>query len=509
MATTQVTTTTNGVHSETNGETRTQMTKFWKQHSQNGDVTEMMLDTQAAEISDIEIDEIIKYLPDYEGKDVLELGAGIGRFTSILSKKVKSVVAVDFMDNFVKKNQEVNGHNKNVTFLCKNVLELEFEENSLDLIFSNWLLMYLGDNDIRILIDKMLKWLKPTGRLFFRESCYQQSGNKERSFNPTIYRSPNEYTNLVSSVTNKSKNGKAYGFDLVTSKSVETYIMMKNNHNQICWLMEPAERDSAEYHGYETFQIFLDQKQYSLNGILRYEEIFGRDYISTGGHSTTQEFCGSLGLTKGQKVLDVGCGIGGSAFHMGREFGAEVIGIDLSSNMIGIAIERQREYQIPKVYFEVADATKIQYPEDAFDVIYSRDTILHIKHKDQLFANFYKWLKPGGKVLITDYVCGPHDKHSQEFKDYVAQRGYFLLTVDQYGQELQNAGFTNVKAVDKTDMFVSILQKELQLFDRKKGDFAKKFSVEDFDSIKTGWNDKLRRCGKGDQKWGFFYAEKA
>ena len=68
--------------------------------------------------------------------------------------------------------------------------------------------------------------------------------------------------------------------------------------------------DSAE------FQKFLDQQQYSRNGILRYEKIFGQDFVSTGGITTTTEFVSKLGLNENSYVLDVGCGIGGSAFLM-------------------------------------------------------------------------------------------------------------------------------------------------------------------------------------------------
>ena len=87
----------------------------------------------------------------------------------------------------------------------------------------------------------------------------------------------------------------------------------------------------------EEFQKFLDSNQYSLNSILRYEKIFGTTYVSTGGQETTTKFCKRLGLSADQRVLDVGCGIGGSAFHMARTFGATVYGVDLSTNMIQIA----------------------------------------------------------------------------------------------------------------------------------------------------------------------------
>ena len=67
-------------------------------------------------------------------------------------------------------------------------------------------------------------------------------------------------------------------------------------------------------------QMWLDQNQYSRKGILRYEAIFGRTYVSVGGEETTKDFCSKLCLTPGMKVLDIGCGTGGSAFYMARRY---------------------------------------------------------------------------------------------------------------------------------------------------------------------------------------------
>ena len=62
-----------------------------------------------------------------------------------------------------------------------------------------------------------------------------------------------------------------------------------------------------------------------------------------------QEFCLKLNLKPGQKVLDIGCGSGGSAFFMARQYGVQVTGIDLSSNMINLAKDRLvREEKIVK-----------------------------------------------------------------------------------------------------------------------------------------------------------------
>lgn len=185
---------------------------------------------------------------------------------------------------------------------------------------------------------------------------------------------------------------------------------------------------------------------------------------------TTREFVTKLDLKPGQKVLDVGSGIGGGDFYMAEEYGVHVVGIDLSINMISFALERAIGLKCA-VEFEVADCTKKTYPDATFDVIYSRDTILHIqvvfgffqlvlnvsfncfdfllqystmslsflllfccfKDKPALFKSFYKWLKPGGRVLISDY-CKSSKSPSIDFKLYIKQRGYDLHDIETYGQ---------------------------------------------------------------------------
>ena len=53
---------------------------------------------------------------------------------------------------------------------------MEQASSSLDVVFSNWLFMYLSDEESQRLLQKVLTWLKPDGHLFFRESCFHQSG---------------------------------------------------------------------------------------------------------------------------------------------------------------------------------------------------------------------------------------------------------------------------------------------------------------------------------------------
>ncbi|XP_019739480.1 phosphoethanolamine methyltransferase isoform X3 [Hippocampus comes] len=487
---------------------RRTMTEFWKEHSKEATVQEMMLDSCAIELTQQELPEILSILPNLAGCRVLELGSGIGRYTSHLLKRADHVTAVDFMENFVEKNRQSNGHHKNVTFLQADVTKLDFPPNSFDFIFSNWLLMYLGDEELHLLLKKMLVWLQPGGSLFYRESCHHRSGNCKREFNPTRYRTENQYNHMTASVQVEDEEaGQRFGFDIVFRKQVKTYIELKNNPNQICWLWEKVARSSDAKETFRTFQMFLDNNQYTRRGILCYEKMFGSGYVSTGGFSTTKEFVDLLNLQPGQKVLDVGCGIGGGDFYMAKTFGVEVLGLDLSENMVDIAMARAFAERLPSVEFEVADATKRTFPEGSFDVIYSRDTILHIRDKLALFKRFHLWLRPGGQLLISDYCCG-EKPWTPQFEAYVKQRGYILYTPSQYGKFIQDAGFCNVQTSDRTAHFIQTIKEELQRADEIKTEFIEEFSEEDYSTIVNGWIGKLDRSTTGDQRWGLFHARK-
>jgi len=258
-------------------------------------------------------------------------------------------------------------------------------------------------------------------------------------------------------------------------------------------------------------QKFLDSNQYCKNGILRYEKIFGEHFVSVGGETTTAKFCLEMNLKENQKVLDVCCGIGGSTFYMAKHYGVSVYGIDLANNMIKIANEK-REKMSPGIkhrcQFHLTDATTMDYPENFYDVIYSRDGIMHIEDKLSLYKKFYKSLKPGGCILITDYCIGANDNSSDHFKEFVKQRGYKLKTVKDYGEILKEAGFGDVEANDVTDYFVQVSEDELKKYRAMKNEVLQEFTEDDYLAICKGWEEKIARGKSGDQGWGMFKARK-
>ena len=88
--------------------------------------------------------QVLGMLGSVKGKRVMELGAGIGRFTGDLGAQAKSVLALDFMQRLIEENERKHGHMGNITFKAGDACELEAEPESFEVVFTNWLLMYLG-----------------------------------------------------------------------------------------------------------------------------------------------------------------------------------------------------------------------------------------------------------------------------------------------------------------------------------------------------------------------------
>jgi len=249
-------------------------------------------------------------------------------------------------------------------------------------------------------------------------------------------------------------------------------------------------------------QEFLDSSQYLESSILQYESIYGADFVSPGGRELARELIASMDLAPASRVLDVGCGLGGSAFVMASEFGLRVDGIDLSRNMLALAEQKLATNGLSNlVRLQWGDCLELEAREQ-YDAVYSRDVFLHIADKTRLFARLHAALRPGGSLLFTDYCCGPQP-WSDEFRDYVEARGYSLHTVLEYAELISAAGFEQVGARDETARFVELLQAEHDRID------ALPMPAGERDNLRHSWQGKLQRASAGDQRWGLFSAVKA
>jgi tocopherol O-methyltransferase len=100
-----------------------------------------------------------------------------------------------------------------------------------------------------------------------------------------------------------------------------------------------------------------------------------------------RELATRAGLHGGERVLDAGCGVGGSAIWLARELGAGVVGV----NVVPGDVERGRRYArrrkvADRVTFELQDMTRTDFPDESFDVVWAIESVCHVPDKREFLA---------------------------------------------------------------------------------------------------------------------------
>lgn len=102
--------------------------------------------------------------------------------------------------------------------------------------------------------------------------------------------------------------------------------------------------------------------------------------------------------SRGLIILDLACGTGYGSNMLCDNSNNIVIGGDISDDSLNIA---NREFKKVNLTFKKIDGTCISYPDNYFDVITSFETIEHLIDYKKMISEFYRVLKPGGKLFLS------------------------------------------------------------------------------------------------------------
>ena len=142
-----------------------------------------------------------------------------------------------------------------------------------------------------------------------------------------------------------------------------------------------------------------------LVGDLSPDDLASFDQLHSGGLSASRLLARLARMKPGEKVLDAGCGVGGSARMLASEFGSVVTGVDLSSTFIEIARVLVCETGAPGS-FECADLLRLPFADASFDAIWSQHVATNIRDKRGLYGELKRVLRRGGRFVFHDLLKG-------------------------------------------------------------------------------------------------------
>jgi tocopherol O-methyltransferase len=160
----------------------------------------------------------------------------------------------------------------------------------------------------------------------------------------------------------------------------------------------------------------------------------------------------SAGLGRGDTVLDVGCGMGGSAIELAARYGCRVTGVTLSPlQRIWAGWSAAWQGVERRARFLCQDAERMSFPPTSFDVVWSVECTEHLFDKAGFFRRAAAWLKPGGRLAICAWLAG--DGPAVEPQVQAVGEGFLCPsfgTAEDYRGWFRDAGLVNREFADLT-----------------------------------------------------------
>jgi tocopherol O-methyltransferase len=161
------------------------------------------------------------------------------------------------------------------------------------------------------------------------------------------------------------------------------------------------------------------------------------------------------GVPRGGRVLDIGCGVGGSALWLADQFECDVTGITLSPVQARMATSRAKAKGLAsRVRFEVLDANQWQPEPSCVDLIWVMESSEHFQDKPRFFEKCALALKPGGVLAVCAWLRrdGPQRDDEQNLVNAIAEAmlSASLGSLSDYQGWMRDAGLAVISAEDIT-----------------------------------------------------------
>ena len=125
------------------------------------------------------------------------------------------------------------------------------------------------------------------------------------------------------------------------------------------------------------------------------------------GRAVTRDLAQLAGLRQGDRVLHVGCGIGGPARTLAVEFGCHVTGVDIAESYVEAGrMLNERVGLSETVSLRIGNALDLPFADGSFDVVWMQHVGMYVSGKTSLYREARRVLRPGGKLAMHEIVAG-------------------------------------------------------------------------------------------------------
>ncbi len=213
--------------------------------------------------------------------------------------------------------------------------------------------------------------------------------------------------------------------------------------------------------------------QITMSDLSKYDE------MHIGRHEATQRFASKLDFAKGQKIIDIGAGLGGPARYIANKFQCHVTGIDLTPQHVETANKLSQLVSIAALsHFQIENACDLSFEDESFDGGYTIHTGMNIKDKGALYREIARILKPGSIFGIYEvFLTQPDSKVIYPLPWSSSSDTSHLITIEALKTYMSDNNFEIVQEEDHKSSALNALAALTSKIDPdKKPEFSKKIA---------------------------------
>ena len=229
---------------------------------------------------------------------------------------------------------------------------------------------------------------------------------------------------------------------------------------------------------------------------------WGTGFLSPGGAAEVKDILKRVDVA-GKPVLDIGCGVGGPAMVIASELGAaEVVGIDIEEYLIETAQINVTAARLDdRVSMKLVEEGPLPFPDERFDIVFSKDSLIHVPDKSALYEEVIRVLRPGGVFAASDWLRGDDAENLEGYKEWrsLAVLDFRMQTAAETEAEMQNAGLTDIRTKNRSDWYAGIVAQEVEMMrgDEWRESFVNRFGEEAYEkklAVRIA-NGRAAACG--------------